>query len=61
MVLGVVVAFILVAICMTIAESKDPVSNMHPNAVLNSDDYRIDTITTICNGDTTLTYEFVKK
>lgn len=60
MFLGIVVSFILVAILVTIAEWKDPLSIMHPNEVLNSDKYRVDTITTICNNDTTLTYEFTK-
>lgn len=61
MLLGSVVSFVSVAIIVVIAKWKDPVSIMHPNEVLNSDKYRIDTITTICNNDTTLTYKFVKK
>ena len=60
MFLGIVVSFVLVAICVVIAKWKDPLSIMHPNEVLNSDKYRVDTITTICNNDTTLTYEFTK-
>lgn len=59
--LGIVVSFILVAICVGIANKKDPLSIMHPNEVLNSDKYKIDTITTICNNDTIITYKFVKK
>lgn len=61
MALGLFVSLMLFAICMTIAKWRDPVSIMHPNKVLNSDNYRIDTIITICNHDTTLTYKFVKK
>lgn len=60
-VLGVFISFLLFAICMTIAKWRDPISIMHPNEVLNFDKYRIDTITTICNNDTILTYKFVKK
>ena len=58
MVLGAVVSFLLIAICVGIAKKKDPMSLMHPNEVLNSDKYRIDTIMTICNNDTVLTYKF---
>lgn len=60
MLYGIVVSFVLVAIIVTIAKWKDPLSIMHPNEVLNSDKYRVDTITTICNNDTTLTYKFTK-
>lgn len=61
MFLGAVVSFIIFVICVIIADWRDPVSLMHPNEALNSDKYRIDTITTICNNDTILTYKFVKK
>ena len=61
MIFGVVVSFMIVAICVGITKQYNPLSIMHPNEVLNSDKYRIDTITTICNNDTTLTYKFVKK
>ena len=58
---GALTACLLIVICGLISEWKDPASMYHPNALLNSNEYKIDTITSICNYDTTVTYKFVKK
>lgn len=60
-IVGVFMICILTIICAFIAEWKDPVSMYHPNKLLNSNEYKIDTMFTICNSDTVVTYKFVKQ
>jgi hypothetical protein len=55
---GVILTLIGVILCGVLSWLTNPISMIHPNAALNSEEFTIDTIRTINGVDTTTTYKF---
>ena len=59
--IGMFVFTVLAIVAMILAATNEPKEQTHADYLLNSTEWRIDTLKTITNGrDTTTTYKFVR-